>query len=472
MPTLLAKSAEVLVTMDGERRELKNAGLYAENGIIKKVAPDEELPTRADTVIDLTGQILLPGFVNTHHHLNQTLTRNLPAGQNNNLFPWLKAHYRVWARTTPEASRASTLIGLAELALSGCTTVFDHSYVFKNGNNVDCQIEAARELGVRFHASRGSMSLGESKGGLPPDDCVEDEAFILKDSQRVIETYHDASVGSMTQIVLAPCSPFSVTTSLLKESAALARQHKIRLHTHLCETVDEERYTLEHFQLRPVDWMETLGWLGDDVWFAHAIHVDDDEIRKFAATGCGAAHCPCSNMRLGSGIAPVKKYMAAGVKVGLGVDGSASNDASNILLEARQAMLLARLRLGLLPPEGPRKYMFLSQSHPIRADEWMTAREVLELATIGGARVLGRSDIGSLEPGKCADFFSLDLHTIGYAGALHDPVAAVLFCAPQQARTTVINGKVVVRDGEIVTMDMAPVVEAHNRCAFQLANEL
>ena len=219
MPTLLAKNADVLVTMDGQRRELKNAGLYAEDGIIKKVGPNEELPATADTVIDLTGQILLPGFVNTHHHLNQTLTRNLPAGQNNNLFPWLKAHYRVWARTTPEASRASTLIGLAELALSGCTTVFDHSYVFKNGNNVDVQIQAASELGVRFHASRGSMSLGESKGGLPPDDCVEDEGFILKDSQRVIEKYHDASIGSMTQIALAPCSPFSVTTSLLKESS-------------------------------------------------------------------------------------------------------------------------------------------------------------------------------------------------------------------------------------------------------------
>jgi 8-oxoguanine deaminase len=470
VPTLLARHAEILVTMDGQRRELKHAGLYAQDGIIKQVGPDVELPATADTVIDLTGQILLPGFVNTHHHLNQTLTRSFSAAQNNNLFSWLKALYPVWARTTPEASRASTLIGLAELALSGCTTVFDHSYLFKNGNNVDCQIEAARDLGVRFHASRGSMSLGESKGGLPPDVCVEDEAFILKDSQRVIETYHDASVGAMTQIVLAPCAPFTVSTSLLKESAALARHYKVRLHTHLCETLDEERYTLERFELRPVDFMETLGWLADDVWFAHAIHVDDDEIRKLAAAGCGAAHCPCSNMRLGSGIAPIKKYMAAGVKVGLGVDGSASNDASNMLLEARQAMLLARLRLGLLPPEGPRQYMFLSQSHPVRADEWMTAREALELATIGGARVLGRSDIGSLEPGKCADFFSLDLHTIGYAGALHDPVAAVLFCAPQRARTTVINGKVVVQNGEIVTMDMAPVIETHNRCALELAN--
>lgn len=471
MTTLLAKNADVLVTMDGARRELRNAGLYAENGIIKQVGPASELPATADTVIDLAGQIVLPGFVNTHHHLNQTLTRNLPGAQDNNLFAWLKALYRVWAKTNVEASRTSTLIGLAELVQSGCTTVFDHSYVFKNGNNVDCQIEAARELGVRFHASRGSMSLGESKGGLPPDDCVEEEPEILRDSQRVIERYHDASVGSMTQIVLAPCSPFSVTTTLLKESAALARHYKVKLHTHLCETLDEERYTLERFQLRPVDWMETLGWLGEDVWFAHAIHVDDEEIAKLAATGCGAAHCPCSNMRLASGIAPIKKYMAAGVKVGLGVDGSASNDSSNILLEARQAMLLARLRLGLLPPEGPRKHMFLSQSHPVRAKEWLTARETLELATIGGAKVLGRSDIGSLESGRCADFFSLDLNTVGYAGALTDPVAAVLFCAPQQARHTVINGRSVVKDGEIVTMDMKPVIERQNYWARRFAED-
>jgi 8-oxoguanine deaminase len=470
MPTLLVKNAEVLVTMDSQRRELKGAGLYAENGFIKQVGPTGELPATADTVLDLSGQILLPGFVNTHHHLNQTLLRNLPATQNNNLFAWLQAQYRIWASTTEEASRASTLIGLAELALSGCTTVFDHTYVFKSGNNVDCQIQAAKELGVRFHASRGSMSLGQSQGGLPPDDCVEDEKFILEDSERVIKAYHDPSVGSMTQIALAPCSPFSVTISLLRDSAAMARQYKVRLHTHLCETRDEERYTLENFQLRPVDWMETHGWLGEDVWFAHAIHVDDDEIKKFAETGCGVAHCPCSNMRLASGIAPIKKYMAAGVKVGIGVDGSASNDASNYLLDARQAMLLARLQMGLLPAEGPRKYFLLSQNHPVRANEWMTAREVLELATLGGARVLGRSDIGSLEPGKCADFFSLDLHTIGYAGALHDPVAAILFCAPQSAKHTVINGKVIVRDGEIITMDMKPVIETQNRCAAQMAN--
>jgi cytosine/adenosine deaminase-related metal-dependent hydrolase len=463
MATLLAKNADVLVTMDAQRREIKNGGIFAENGIIRQVGPSNELPSTADEVIDLGGQIALPGFVNTHHHLNQTLTRNLPAAQNNNLFPWLQAQYRIWARVGEEASQASTRIGLAELVLSGCTTVFDHTYLYQNGNSVDCQIEAARQMGVRFHASRGSMSLGESQGGLPPDECVEDEKFILQDSERVIRTHHDASHGAMTRIVLAPCSPFSVTTSLLKDSAALARQFKVRLHTHLCETMDEERYTLERFGLRPVDWMATLDWLGDDVWFAHAIHVNDEEIQRFAQTGCGAAHCPCSNMRLASGIAPLKKYLAAGVKVGLGVDGSASNDSSNMLMEVRQAMLLARLQLGLLPQDGS-----LPTSHPSRAHEWMTAREALEVATLGGASVLGRDDIGSLEPGKCADFFSLNLNAIGYAGALHDPVAAVVFCAPQKAEYTVIHGRTIVKNGEVVTLDIGKAIETHNRCAREI----
>ncbi len=471
MPTLLAKNASVLVTMDDGRRELSNAGLFVRDGMIEQVGPTQQLPQGADVVLDLSGQIVLPGFVNTHHHLDQTLTRNLPAAQNNNLFPWLKVHYRVWASRTPEASRCSTIIGLAELAASGCTTVFDHAYVFKNGSRVDDQIAAAREIGVRFHACRGSMSLGESKGGLPPDDCVEDEQAILKDCVRAIEAYHDPSRGAMTRLVLGPCSPFSVSTDLLKESAALARAYEVPLHTHLCETMDEERYTLERYRLRPVAWMATLGWLGTDVWFAHAIHVNDGEIREMARAGVGAAHCPSSNMRLASGIAPVKKYLAAGVKVGLGVDGSASNDGSNILLEARQALLLARLRLGLLPPEGPRTLFLLSQSHPLRAHEWMTAREVLEMATRGGAAVLGRDDIGSLEAGKCADFFSIDLNTVDYAGALHDPVAATVFCAPQKARYTVINGRVVVENGQVVTVNMRPVIDAHNRFARQFAGQ-
>jgi cytosine/adenosine deaminase-related metal-dependent hydrolase len=469
MPTLLARNATVLVTMDDGRRELADAGLFARDGIIEQVGPTSALPATADRVLDLSGQIVLPGFVNTHHHLDQTLTRNIPAAQDNNLFPWLEVHYRVWASRTPEGARTSTLVGLAELAASGCTTVFDHAYVFKNGCRVDDQIAAAKEIGVRFHACRGSMSLGESKGGLPPDDCVEEEHAILKDCVRVIEAHHDAARGAMTRVVLGPCSPFSVSTELLRESAKLARAYKVALHTHLCETMDEERYTLERYQLRPVAWMGTLDWMGSDVWFAHAIHVDDEEIREMARAGVGAAHCPCSNMRLASGIAPIKQYLAAGVKVGLGVDGSASNDASNILLEARQAMLLARLRVGLLPPAGPRKYMLLSPSHPLRASEWMTAREALEIATRGGATVLGRDDIGSLAPGKCADFFSIDLDTVDYAGALHDPVAATLFCAPQKARYTVIDGRVVVENGHVTTVDMGPVVEQHNRLAARYA---
>lgn len=472
LTSLLLKNADMLVTMDANRREIAGGGLYAEDGIIRHVGPSSELPQTADRIIDASGQIVLPGFVNTHHHLNQTLTRNLPAAQNNNLFPWLTAQYRIWARTNPQASRTSALIGLGELALSGCTTVFDHSYLFRSGNKVDYLIEAARDLGIRFHASRGSMSLGESQGGLPPDDCVENEDDILRDSVRVIDRYHDASPGSMTRIVLAPCSPFSVSEDLLRESAALARDKKVMLHTHLCETLDEERYTLERFGKRPVEWMEALGWLGPDVWFAHAIHVDDREIASFAHSGCGAAHCPSSNMRLASGIAPIKKYVDAGVRVGLGVDGSASNDSSNLLLEVRQAMLLARLQMGLLPPDGPRRHFLLSPSHPLRADEWMTARQALELATRGGASVLGRDDIGALEEGKCADFFALDLNSIGYAGALHDAVAAVVFCAPQTVRTTVVHGKVIVEDGEITPMDMGPVIEEHNKWSRHITDVL
>jgi 8-oxoguanine deaminase len=467
MATLLARHAAVVVTMDDDRRELHDAGLFARDGFIEQVGPTSELPDTADVVLDLQGHILLPGLVNCHHHLDQVLTRNLPAGQNTNLFPWLRAHYRVWGSRTPEASRTATIVGLAELALSGCTTAFDHAYLFQNGCRVDDQIHAARELGVRFVVSRGSMSRGESQGGLPPDDCVEAEDAILADSERVIQEYHDPEAGSMLQIVLAPCSPFSVTPTLMRESARLARHYGVRLHTHLCETLDEERYTLEHEGLRPVAYMETLGWVGDDVWYAHAVHVSDDEIRLFAQQGAGVCHCPSSNMRLASGIAPVRKYLTAGVKVGLGVDGSASNDCSNLLLEVREALLLARLKMGLRPPEGPETV--LSTSDPLRASEWMTARETLEMGTRGGAAVLGRDDIGSLEPGKCADFFTLDLHTVNYAGGLSDPVAAVVFCAPQRTRHTVVGGRLIVNEGEIATLNLGPVIAEHNRHAAALA---
>ena len=467
MGTLLARNATILVTMDDQRRELPGAGLFARDGVIEQVGPSAELPSDADVVLELTGHLLLPGLVNCHHHLDQVLTRNLPAGQNTNLFPWLRAHYRLWGRRTPPASRTATIVGLAELALSGATTVFDHAYVFGNGCRVDDQIAAAAEVGTRFVVSRGSMSLGESRGGLPPDDCVEDEDAILADSQRVIERYHDSRAGSMCQIALAPCSPFSVTPELMRDSAALARRYGVRLHTHLAETLDEERYTLATLGRRPVDYLDSLGWVADDVWFAHAVHVDAAEIRLFADRGTEVCHCPTSNMRLAAGIAPVKDYLAAGVAVGLGVDGSASNDSSALLAEVRQAMLLARLKIGLRPPEGPETE--LSTSDPRRAADWMTAREALGLGTRGGAAVLGRTDIGSLEPGKCADFFTLDLATLGYAGGLSDPVAAAVFCAPQRARHTVINGRVVVADGEVVTLDLEPVITEHNRHAAALA---
>jgi cytosine/adenosine deaminase-related metal-dependent hydrolase len=456
MTTLLAHRADMVVTMDAARREIRGGGLFARDGIIEQVGPDETLPPSADRILDLRGQILLPGLINCHHHLDQVLTRNLPAGQNAELFDWLTAHYSIWARRTPEASRTATLVGLSELAMSGCTTVFDHAYLFQNGCRVDDQIAAAAEIGVRFMASRGSMSRGQSQGGLPPDNCVENEAAILADCERVIARYHDPKPGAMLRVVLAPCSPFSVTGELMRDCAIMARACGVRLHTHLCETVDEEAYTLAQHGVRPIEYMHELGWMADDVWFAHAIHVNAGEIGLLAHSGTGVCHCPTSNMRLASGIAPLRQYLDAGVKVGLGVDGSASNDGSNMLAEVRQAMLLARLKLAV-EPEAERL--------------WTSARDVLEVATRGGAAVLGRNDIGALEPGRCADFFSLDLNRIGFAGGLSDPVAAVVFCAPAPARHTVIHGRAVVTDGRIVTLDMEHVVRAHNRHASALLCE-
>jgi cytosine/adenosine deaminase-related metal-dependent hydrolase len=349
MSTLLVRNATVLVTMDDARQEIPGGGLYARDGIITAVGPSDTLPQTADDVLDASGQVVLPGLVNCHHHLDQTLTRNLPAGQDAELFDWLVAHYRIWARRTPEASRTATLVGLAELALSGCTTAFDHAYLFRNGCRVDDQIGAAAEIGMRFMVSRGSMSRGQSLGGLPPDDCVEGEADILADCERVIGRYHDASHGAMLRVVLAPCSPFSVTDGLLRDSATLARAHGVRLHTHLCETANEEVYTLAQHGMRPVEYMDSLGWVEDDVWFAHAVKVNDTEVSTLAHRGTGVCHCPTSNMRLASGIAPLRKYLDAGVHVGLGVDGSASNDGGHMLGEARQAMLLARLKLAVEP---------------------------------------------------------------------------------------------------------------------------
>lgn len=458
MTTLLVRNAALMVTMDSGRREIAGGGLFARNGFIEQVGRSEDLPAEADEVLDLKGHILLPGLVNTHHHFYQTLTRAVPAAQDANLFGWLKTLYPIWARMTPDDIYISTQTALAELALSGCTTASDHLYLFPNGSRLDDEIAAANEVGLRLHASRGSMSLGESQGGLPPDSVVDSEETILTDSVRLIERYHNPRPGSMIQIVLAPCSPFSVTGELMRKSAYLARRYGVRLHTHLAETQDEEAFCLQKFGRRPVAYMQSVDWIGPDVWFAHSVYVGAAEIDLYARSGCGVAHCPSSNMRLASGIAPLREYLQAGVKVGLGVDGSASNDGSHLLAEARQAMLLARLRAGL---EG-------ASLSGTGMPSLLTARQALELATLGGAAVLGRADIGSLEPGKCADFFAVDLQRLAYAGALHDPVAAVVFCAPQEVDWNVVGGKVIVRSGRIVTLDLPHLVKRHNRAAMRL----
>jgi len=463
--TLLVRNATVLVTHDADRREIADGGLFARDGIVTQVGPTTELPDTADEVLDLRDHVVLPGLVNTHHHLFQTLTRAVPAAQDADLFGWLTALYPIWARLTPEAVRVSTLVGLAELALSGCTTTSDHLYLYPNGCRLDDSIEAAREIGLRFHATRGSMSLGESRGGLPPDRCVEAEADILRDSQRLVEQFHDSSRGALLRIALAPCSPFSVTPDLMRETADLARSLGVHLHTHLAETLDEERFCLETVGHRPVAYMESLGWMGPDVWFAHAVHVDDAEITALARSGSGVAHCPTSNMRLSSGIAPLQRMRAAGVRVGLGVDGSASNDGSNLLAEARQALLLARLELAERQRRDPAGLP--GGTRQMRARQ-MRAREALETATLGGAAVLGRDDIGALAPGMCADFFAVDLRQPTYAGALHDPVAAVLLCAPVPVACTYVHGRPIVREGRLATIDLPPVLEDHNRIAREL----
>ena len=457
MSTLLIKNAYV-ATMDDRQREFADGGLFMRDGMIEKVGPSAEMPETADEVLDLRGHVVLPGLINTHHHFYQTLTRVIPAAQNGNLFTWLKTLYPIWARITPEDIFISTQTALAELALSGCTTASDHLYLFPNGSRLDDEIAASQEVGLRLQASRGSMSLGESQGGLPPDSVVDTEESILQDSERLIQRYHDPNPGARTQIVLAPCSPFSVTSELMRQSAKLARRHGVHLHTHLAETEDEQQFCLDRFGHRPVGYMQEVDWVGDDVWFAHAVWVNDDEISVFAQNRCGVAHCPTSNMRLASGIAPITKLVESGVSVGLGVDGSASNDGSHLLAEARQAMLLARVR------EGTTGF---SLSHdPNR--RLMTARDVLRLATRGGAAVIGRADIGSLEVGKCADFVAFDLSHLEFAGAAHDPVAALVFCQPRNVDYNVVGSRFVVREGHLATIDEGRLVERHNRAARRL----
>ncbi len=447
MGTLLIKNAREVATMDDERRRIPGGGLFVRDNVIEQVGPTEALPPTADRVIDARDWIVLPGLVNTHHHLYQTLTRALPGAQNAKLFDWLRTLYPIWAGLTDEGVYVSAQVGLAELILSGCTTASDHLYIFPNDARLDAEIEAARELGMRFHPCRGSMSLGASKGGLPPDSVVEDEAAILRDCERVVDAYHQAERYGMCRIVVAPCSPFSVTEGLMRESAAWARTRSLTLHTHVAETLDEEQFCLKKFGCRPVDYMHKLDWMGPDVWFAHAVCLNENEVARMAETGTGVAHCPSSNMRLGSGIAPIREMLDAGVKVGLAVDGSASNDGSHMLAEARQALLLQRVQKG--------------------ADA-LAAEEALWMATRGGAAVLGRDDIGALAPGMAADFVAFDLTQLGYAGAQHDPLAALVLAAPSQVTLAVIDGRVVVEDGELVGVDLAALIARHNALSREM----
>ena len=452
MTTLLLKDADLLVTMDADRREIPGGGIFVRDGVIEAVGPSASLPTQADETLSLAGCLALPGLINMHHHMYQSLTRALPGAQDAELFAWLRRLYPVWAGLTPEMIRISTLTAMAELILSGCTTSSDHLYLYPNGARLDDSIEAAAQIGMRFHAARGSMSLGESQGGLPPDRLVEDEDTILKDTQRLIETWHDPARHAMLRIVVAPCSPFSVSRSLMREAARLARAYGVSLHTHLAENDNDVAYSREKFGMTPAAYAESLGWTGADVWHAHCVKLDEAGIDLFARTGTGVAHCPCSNMRLASGIAPIPAMRRAGVPVGLGVDGSASNDAAHLLGEARQAMLLARV-----------------SSHPHAEPAAMSARQALELATLGGARVLGRDDIGALAPGMSTDLVAFPLDTLALAGAaVHDPVAALVFCAPQQVRYAIINGKPVVAEGQLLPLELPALIADHNRLARQL----
>ena len=478
MSTLLIHRATCITTFDhsdpARGREWHDASLFVRDNLIEWIGPSTELPATlheaADETIDARGHLVMPGLVNTHHHMYQSLTRAVPAVQNAELFGWLRGLYPIWTGLTPEMVQVSTQVAMAELLMSGCTTSSDHLYLYPNGVQLEDSIEAAQAIGMRFVATRGSMSVGQSQGGLPPDSVVEREDAILQDSQRLIETWHDARHGAMLQIALAPCSPFSVSTGLMKDSAALARSFKgqgVRLHTHLAENDHDIAYSLAKFNRTPAQYAQDLGWLGDDVWHAHCVKLDEDGISLFAASRTGVAHCPCSNMRLASGIAPVRRLLDAGVPVGLGVDGSASNDGAHMVGEARQALLLARVGRAMQAPElRDGKTFFGCDLGPAE----MTARDAIQMATRGGAQVLGRSDVGHLAPGMCADFALFDLRTLGFAGgAVHDPVASLLLCASAQAAYTVVNGRVVVRQGQLTTLDLGPLLERHNRLALQLA---
>jgi len=476
MSTLLIRNARCVATFDNPNptlaRQLTDASIFIRDHKIEAIGPSADLPQTADEVIDARDHLVTPGLINTHHHMYQSLTRAIPEVQNAELFGWLRGLYPIWAGLTPEMVQVSTQIAMAELLMSGCTTSSDHLYIYPNGVRLDDSIEAARQIGMRFVATRGSMSVGQSQGGLPPDRVVEKEDHILKDTQRLIETFHDTAHGAMVNVAVAPCSPFSVSRDLMRESAVLARAFGVRLHTHLAENDHDIAYTREKFNCTPAQYAQDLGWLGSDVWHAHCVKLDDEGISLFAASRTGVAHCPCSNMRLASGIAPIRKMLNAGVPVGLGVDGSASNDAAHMVNEARQALLLARVGRAMQAPEkrinakGECQTFYGCDLGPAE----MTARDALTVATRGGAQVLGRADIGHLAVGMCADLALFDLRTLAFAGgAVHDPVGTLLLCASPQAAYTVVNGKVVVREGRLTTVDLGPLIERHKQLAVQLA---
>ncbi|MCY3996281.1 MAG: 8-oxoguanine deaminase [Rhodobacter sp.] len=443
MAEILIRNADTVVTMDDSRSELAGADILVRDGVIAEIGVG--LSRDGETVL-ADGCVVTPGLVNTHHHLFQTLTRAVPGAQDQPLFGWLRTLYPIWARLGPEEIRVSATVGMAELALSGCTLTSDHLYLFPNGARLDDTIEAALEIGLRFHPTRGAMSIGESEGGLPPDSLVEREADILTDCMRVIDAFHDPNPGAMVRVGVAPCSPFSVSWELMRDCALLARDANTMLHTHLAENSEDIKYTAERFGCRPGQYVEELGWTGADVWHAHCVKLDLREIGIFAASGTGVAHCPCSNCRLGSGIAPVRVMRDAGVKIGLGVDGSASNDVGSLIAEARQAMLLQRISLGA----GA-----------------MSAREALEIATRGGADVLGRPDCGRIVPGCRADLAIWDISRVESAGSW-DP-AALVMAGPASVRDLFVEGRQIVRDGRITTVDLRRMIELQNVLAKALA---
>lgn len=451
MARTLFRNFDLVATMDGERREIRGGSILVDGNVISAVA-NGEAALDADRVIDGRGKILLPGFVNTHHHLYQTLFRNVPGASDRKLFDWLVFLYERWKGIDEEAVRVSAAIGCSELLLSGATTTSDHFYIFPHGypKIFDAEVEGGMMSGIRFHPCRGSMSLSKKDGGLPPDSVVQTEDEIIRDCQRVIERYHDPCPFSMLRVALAPCSPFSVTSELMRESTRLADEYNVLLHTHLAETVDEEEFCLQSFGARPVDYVEELGWLRKDAWFAHLVHVSEQDIAKLAAAESGLAHCPSSNMTLGSGIAPVVPMGKTAMRIGIGVDGSASNDASSMIREVRQAMLLQRVRYGA---------------------ESFSARDALYLATMGGARVLHREgEIGSIEVGKAADLITFDMSGIEFAGAQSDPLAAIVHCGAEHVDTAMVNGEIRVHEGRLVDESLYRLIPRHNEISLRLIN--